>query len=402
MADAESRKAFAWISRNTVLLALASLFADISTEMLYPILPIFLTQTLHASGSIVGLVDGFAQATQNIVQGLSGWLSDKFQKRKPIALIGYLLAAIAKPLTGIAAAWPTVLGARFLDRLGAGFRSAPRDALIASSVAEEHRGKAFGLEGIGDNLGAFLGPLLAVLLLITWQLDIRWIFYLAVIPGLLAFLMVLLVRERPSAIAAKARLDVNLRQFPKAYWIYLLVTALFGIGNSSNAFLILQTQDIGASLVTTILIYAGFNLVAALISYPAGFLSDRFGRRDILLLSFIIFLIAYLGFALTRNVFLIGLLFVFYGLYQGIFRSVGKAFASDFVPEHLRASGIGWYSTTVGLLQLLASVVAGLLWDRVSHEAVFIYGAVFALVGSASLLALIPSKTNAPDASVTP
>jgi MFS family permease len=398
MTEAAPRKAFAWISRNTVLLALASLFADISTEMLYPILPIFLTQTLHASGSVVGLVDGIAQATQNIVQGLSGWLSDKLQKRKPIALVGYLLAAIAKPLTGVATAWPTVLGARFLDRLGAGFRSAPRDALIASSVAEEHRGKAFGLEGIGDNLGAFLGPLLAVLLLITLQLDIRWIFYLAVIPGLLAFLMVLLVRERPSAIAAKARLDVNLRQFPKAYWTYLLVTALFGIGNSSNAFLILQTKETGASLVTTILIYAGFNLVAALISYPAGFLSDRFGRRDVLLLSFIIFLIAYLGFALTRNIVLIAMLFVFYGLYQGIFRSVGKAFASDFVPEHLRASGIGWYSTTVGLLQLLASVVAGLLWDRVSHEAVFVYGAVFALVGSAGLLALIPSKAHSPDA----
>lgn len=149
MADTEPRKAFAWISRNTVLLALASLFADISTEMLYPILPIFLTQTLHASGSVVGLVDGIAQATQNIVQGLSGWLSDKFQKRKPIALIGYFLAAIAKPLTGVATVWPTVLGARFLDRLGAGFRSAPRDALIASSVAEEHRGKAIGLASIG-------------------------------------------------------------------------------------------------------------------------------------------------------------------------------------------------------------------------------------------------------------
>ncbi|MER9202988.1 MFS transporter [Mesorhizobium sp. M0933] len=388
------RKTFAWISRNTVLLALASLFADISTEMLYPILPIFLTQTLHASGSVVGLVDGIAQATQNIVQGFSGWLSDRLQKRKPIALIGYFLASIAKPLIGVATVWLMVLGARFVDRLAAGFRSAPRDALLASSVADEHRGKAFGLEGIGDNLGAFLGPLLAVLLLIALKVDIRWIFYLALIPGLLAFLMVVLVHEQPLAVAAKAKIDVNLRQFPKAYWIYLLVTALFGIGNSSNAFLILQTQDIGASLEATILIYAGFNLVAALISYPAGFLSDRFGRKGVLLSSFVIFLIAYLGFVLTRNIYLIGLLFAFYGFYQGIFRSVGKAFASDFVPQELRASGIGWYSTTVGLLELAASVVAGQLWDRVSHEAVFIYGAVFAVVGSAGLLALIPRRTD--------
>ncbi|WP_281035102.1 MFS transporter [Mesorhizobium tamadayense] len=375
-------------------MALASLFADISTEMLYPILPIFLTQTLHASGSVVGLVDGIAQATQNIVQGFSGWLSDRLQKRKPIALVGYFLAAIAKPLIGLATAWPMVLGARFGDRLGAGFRSAPRAALVASSVAEEHRGKAFGLEGIGDNLGAFLGPLLAVLLLVSLNVDIRWIFYLALIPGLLAFLMVLLVREQQLAVSAKATLDVNLRRFPKAYWTYLLVTALFGIGNSSNAFLILQTKDIGASLEATILIYAGFNLVAALISYPAGLLSDRFGRKGVLLASFTIFLIAYVGFAVIRNIYLIGLLFAFYGLYQGIFRSVGKAFASDFVPQQLRASSIGWYSSTVGLLELMASLVAGQLWDRVSHEAVFVYGAIFAVVGCVGLLALIPWQTN--------
>ena len=293
---------FSGLSRNTFLLALASLFADISTEMLYPILPIFLTQTLKASGSVVGLIEGVAGATQNIVQGFSGALSDKLQRRKPVALVGYFLAALGKPLMGAATVWQGVLGGRFLDRLGTGTRSAPRDALIASSVDEANRGRAFGLEGVGDNAGAFLGPLLAVLLLIVWQLDIRLIFYLAVIPGLLAFLMVLLVEERAAAVTAKAKIDINLRQFPKPYWKYLLATALFGIGNSSNAFLILQTKDIGASLTMTILIYAGFNLVAALISYPAGFLSDQLGRRNILLVSYAIFLVTYLGFALTRNI----------------------------------------------------------------------------------------------------
>jgi MFS family permease len=388
----------AGLSRNTVLLAFASLFADISSEMLYPILPIFLTQTLHASGSIVGLVEGVAQATQNVVQGFSGWLSDKLQKRKSLALAGYFVSAIAKPLMGLAKAWPGVLGGRFLDRLGAGFRSAPRDALIASSVSEQDRGRAFGLEGVGDNLGAFLGPLLAVFLFISFHVDIRWIFYLAIIPGLLAFFMVLLVRERPVPVAAKSKIDVSLRQFPKDYWKYLLVTALFEIGNSSNSFLILQTKGVGASSEVTILIYAGFNLVAALISYPAGSLSDRWGRRNILLLSFVIFFVAYLGFARTKSVVLVANLFIFYGLFQGIFRSVGKAFASDFVPEQLRASGVGWYSTTVGLLELVASVVAGLLWDRVGHAAVFYYGAVFAMVGSIALLTVIPRERNRPAA----
>jgi MFS family permease len=204
--------------------------------------------------------------------------------------------------------------------------------------------------------------------------------------------MILLVTERHAPVTAKAKIDLSLRQFPKAYWKYLLATALFGIGNSSNSFLILQTKELGASLETTILIYAGFNLVAALISYPAGSLSDRWGRRNILLLAFLIFLVAYLGFAFTRNITLIAVLFAGYGLYQGIFRSVGKALATDFVPDRLRASGIGWYNTTLGILGLLASVVAGLLWDHVGHTAVFVYGAVFAAIGSIALLILLPAK----------
>jgi MFS family permease/predicted RNA-binding Zn-ribbon protein involved in translation (DUF1610 family) len=386
------KSSVAGISKNTVLLALTSLFADISTEMLYPILPIFLTQTLHASGSVVGLVDGTAQATQNIVQGFSGWLSDKLQKRKSLALIGYLVSAIGKPLMGIATAWPGVLGGRFMDRLGSGFRSAPRDALIASSVSEENRGRAFGLEGIGDNLGAFLGPLLTVLLFIWLRFPIRSIFYLAIVPGLLAFFMILLVQENPLTVPAKSKIDVSLRQFPKAYWKYMLVTALFGLGNSSNSFLILQTKSIGASVELTILIYAGFNLIAALVSYPAGSFSDRFGRRGVLLIAFLIFFVAYFGFARTRSVALIATLFVFYGLFQGIFRSVGKALASDYVPEQLRASALGWYNTTLGLLQLVASVIAGLLWDHMGHASVFYYGAIFAFLGGIGLFMLTPRE----------
>src|SRR5438034_2589932 len=172
-----------------------------------------------------------------MVQAFSVAISDRLQKRKGIALAGYLAAAIAKPLMGISTGWQGVFGARLLDRLGAGSRSAPRDALIASSVDKENRGRAFGLEGVGDNAGAFLGPLLAVFLLYALHVGMRAIFYLAIVPGLLAFFMVLLVKERPAAVAAKSKIDVGLRQFPKVYWRYLLVTALFGLGNSSNSFL---------------------------------------------------------------------------------------------------------------------------------------------------------------------
>ncbi|TCS25710.1 sugar phosphate permease [Acetobacter aceti NBRC 14818] len=388
------RACFTGLSRNVVLLAIASLFTDISTEMLYPVLPVFLTQTLGASGSIVGLIDGCAQAAQNIAQGISGALSDRLRKRKSIALIGYFLAALSKPLMGLSTSWTGLFGARMLDRLGTGARSAPRDALIASSVEEKKRGRAFGLEGAGDNAGAFLGPLLAALLLSLPQVGIRSIFYLALIPGLLAVCMVLFVTDNPEAVVAQSRLGAGLGRFPVMYWKYLLVTALFGLGCSSNAFLILRLQEAGMSLQATILLYSVFNLVAALVSYPAGYLSDQWGRRSMLLLSFVIFLIASLGFALSRNGILLPVLFVVYGLYQGISRSIGKTLAADLVPPELRATGIGWYSATVGLFQLVASIVAGELWDHIGHAAVFYDGALFAVVGIIGLLVLLPRGTG--------
>lgn len=379
----------AGLTRNTFLLAAGSFFADVSTEMLYPILPIFLTQTLNASGSIVGLVEGTAQATQNIVQGFSGSLSDRRRKHKTIAMIGFIAAALAKPLIGIATAWPGVFCARLLDRIGTGTRSAPRDALVAESVNKEYRGRAFGLEGFGDNAGAFFGPLLAIALLFWLQVGFRTIFLIAIIPGLLAFAMVALVRERPATIAAEATINVSPRRLPASYWKYLLVTVIFGIGNSSNSFLILETRNIGASLPLTILIYAGFNLAAALISYPAGSLSDRWGRKNLLLVAYVVFMVAYLGFALSHNVAVIATAFTGYGLFQGMFRAVGKAFASDFAPAGLHASAIGWYNTTVGLLGLFASVTAGLLWDHVGHAAVFFFGATSAAAGCVALVVLV-------------
>ncbi len=383
-----------WLTRNVILLSLSSLFGDISTEMLYPILPLFLTQVLGAGGSIVGLIDGIAQATQNLVQGVSGTVSDRLRRRKPIALAGFFLAAISKPMIGLATAWPGVLGARFLDRIGAGTRSAPRDALVAASAPDADRGKAFGLEGFGDNLGAFLGPLIAVLLLGTFHVDLRVIFYLAVIPGLLAFAMVLFTREERAEFAAKEKVDARFGRFPRPYWQYLAAIGLFGLGNSSNAFLILETQAAGASVENTVLVYAGFNLVAALISYPTGFLSDTFGRRNLLLLALGVFFLAYAGFALTTNVFAIALLFVCYGAFQGMFRAAGKTLAADLVPADLRAGGIGWYNSLVGLTQLFASIVAGLLWDHAGHQAVFVYGAIFAILGMVALVMLVPARTG--------
>jgi MFS family permease len=386
------RKYFSGLSRNTFLLAFASLFADTSSEMLYPVLPLFLTQTLRASPAVLGIVEGVAPAVQNGVQGFSGWLSDRLQRPKPIALAGYLLAAVAKPFIGISSGWSGVLAARSVDRFSTGIRSAPRDALVAASADETNRGKAFGLEGVGDNLGAFIGPLIAIAFLGGFQLQLRSIFFIAVAPGLLAALMVFFVQERPVPAVAKARLDLSLSRFPASYWRYLAATVLFGIGNSSNSFLILRTKDLGVPLTETILIYAFFNLVAALASYPAGHLSDRLGRKTVLLCSFLVFLAVYAGFGLTSNLYFIGGLFVLYGVFEAAFRAVGKAFASDFVPAELRASAVGWYTASVGLSGLVASVVGGELWTRIGPSATFLYGAGFALLGSLALVLMVPRR----------
>ncbi len=374
--------------KNIILLTLTSLFADISTEMLYPVLPIFLTQYLGVGGAVVGLVEGVAIATQYIQMGISGYISDKLRKRKIVAVIGYSLAALSKPLIGLSQVWQGVFVARFLDRLGTGTRSAPRYALVAQSSDEKSRGKAFGLEGFGDNLGAFLGPLIAVALIFYLKVEIHQIFYLAIIPGLLAVVMVLFVKEKGTKIKMKYKLDTNTHLFPKSYWKYLGVIAIFGVGNISSSFMILQTRSVGVPLITTILIYAFFNLVAALASYPAGTLSDKLGRKKVLLASFIVFLVSLLGFAVTKNVFVIALLFALYGIYQGVFRAVGNAFASDFVSDELRASSIGWFNTTVGLSGLIASLTAGLIYDKVSHQAVFLVAAIFVSLGSLLLLTL--------------
>jgi len=370
------------LTKNTYLLTFTSLFADISTEMLYPVLPVFLTQYLKASGSIVGLIEGVATATQYIQMGISGWISDKLKRRKSIALIGYSLAAISKPLIGLSTFWTGVLGARFLDRLGTGTRSAPRYALVAESANEKDRGKAFGLEGFGDNLGAFLGPLLTVVLIFYFKVEIRHIFLLALIPGSIALAFVFLVKEKKEKVKVKYKLDTNLKNFPRSYWKYLIAIAIFGFGNLSSSFLILQTRNVGVSLIYTILIYAFFNLVAASISYPLGTLSDKFGRKKILIISFLSFLISLFGFVLAKNIFIIAFLFVLYGIYQGIFRAVGNAYASDFVSEDLRATAIGWFNAVVGLSGLIASLMAGIIYDKISHPAVFITSAIFVSIGS--------------------
>lgn len=391
MTESLSSRHFLGLTKNTFFLALTSLFADISTEMLYPVMPIFLTTIIKAPVSVVGIVEGIAEGTQYIAQGLSGWLADRFRRKKPIALFGYGLGAMAKPFIGLSATWPQVLGARFLDRFGSATRSAPRDALIAASVEAPHRGRAFGLEGIGDNLGAVAGPLLAIFLIYSLHTSLRSIFVIAVVPGLLALAMMFLVKEDGfKSYKTDKSYKFSARGLPKSFWKYVLIIALFGIGNSSNSFLILRARNLGFSVESAIFLYALYNLVAALSSYPAGSLSDRFGRKSLLMAAFFISAVTYLGFALGHNLVLIGGLFALYGSYQGIFRSVGKSTAADLVPAELRATGLGIFTATIGLTTLSASMLAGQLWTRIDPSVVFFYGSICTIVSSIALLRLWP------------
>lgn len=374
------------LPRSVYLFALVSLFGDVSTEMLYPILPLFLTQELGAPRTAVGIIEGVADATQNIVQGASGWLADRIGRSKPIAIVGYVLAALAKPTIGLASAWPMVLASRFVDRLGTGIRSAPRDALIASTVDESRRGAAFGLEGIGDNMGAVLGPLLAALLLYVLHVQTRAIFLIAFVPGLVAVALITSVPETRAARVNEERFDV--RALPTAYWRYLAAIVVFGIGNASSAFLILRASDVGVPAELTLIVYAGYNLVAALASYPAGRLSDTWGRKPVMVATLAVFAATFALLAVASTGALVAVAFGLYGLYRGALRTAGKALAVDLAPAELRATGVGMYSSAIGLSALVAGAIAGGLWDRIGAAATFGWGAGCGAVG-AILLALL-------------
>jgi MFS family permease len=362
--------------------------------MLFPVLPIFVTQVLGASAGTLGAMEGMATATQYVVQGPSGWLSDRLRSRRFLAASGFLVAALAKPLIGFSASWPEALAGRFADRFGTAIRSAPRDAMIAGSVGYEARGRAFGLESVGDNLGAFIGPLVCALVIFGMHLPIRSVFYLALIPGLASVVVVLLVKERAAAAAGPGNRP-HLRGLPAEYWKYLLATSVFGLGNATNALLILRAENVGLSLETTVLVYAGFNLCASVASLPAGYLSDRFGRKRTLMAGLGIFVITYTGFAVGANVVVVAILLVFFGAFQGTFRTIGKALAADLTPESRRGAGLGLYAATVGLSGLFAGVIGGQLWDRLGPATTFWYGSALGILGIVAVGLLVPAGGGA-------
>ncbi|HSE99174.1 MAG TPA: MFS transporter [Blastocatellia bacterium] len=382
------------LSRSTVIIGLVSLLSDISTEMIYPLLPIFLTQTLGVPKTVVGLIEGIATGTASVVTGLSGWFSDRIGRRKPVAFTGYALTALSRPIIAFAAAWPVVLGARFADRFGKGIRSAPKDALLADNTPPEQRGRAYGFERTMDYTGAVAGPVIGLALL-SWLGSgrISSVFLLSTIPATMAAILILTLREKRDRIATAAkRVKFSLEGTTREYRRLLIVTAVFGLANSANAFLILRAGSLGLNERATILAYALYNAVAALMSLPAGAASDRFGRRNLLILGYGIYALAYAGFGAASAGWMVWPLFVAYGLFPALTDGVAKAMAVDTAGSAGRATAIGIYSAVVGITQIAASYIGGMLWDTIDASATFYFGAMLSAAAVALLFVLLPAK----------
>jgi MFS family permease len=385
------------VERNVFILGIISFFTDISSEAVYPLVPIFLTKTLGAPLAAVGAIEGVAEGTASIVRWLSGWLSDRLGRRKPFVVLGYGLAAVAKPLLALAFHWPVVLFARFVDRFGKGLRTAPRDALVAQWTERQERGRAFGFHRAVDTAGAVLGPLGALALLAILGNNFRLIFLLAFIPAALGMVLLRLVAERvpqgESSPAAQPR-GGGLR-FGAPFYAFLIVSLVFALGNSSDAFLILRSRNLGLGVSEAVLAYVAYNVSYSLLAMPAGIASDRLGRRNVIGLGFAVFAAVYLGFAVIDAGAYVWLLFPVYGVYMALTEGVGRALVADLVPSERRGSALGLYQGGVGLMALLSSIMAGFLWDNVGVSAPFFLGGSTAALALVLLVVLIPRRQTA-------
>ncbi len=377
------------LPKNIIVLGFVSLFTDISSEMLYPIVPIFLTSVLGAPMAIVGLIEGIAESTASFLKAVSGWLSDKVRKRRPFIAAGYSLSAIAKPLLALAYVWPTVLIARFVDRFGKGLRTAPRDALIADSCAPEVRGAAFGFHRAMDTIGAVLGPLIAIALLAMLKGNLRAIFLLSFLPAALSVAVIFIyLKSEPRVPAGAVPLKFNLKLFGPQFAKFLFVSSIFALGNSSDAFLIIRAKGLGFTTTLVILTYVAYNVTYSLFSLPFGALSDRVPRKWVLAGGYLVFAFVYAGFGIAVKRAEVWALFFIYGFYMAMTDGIGKAFISDLVPQEARASALGAYHFVTGALSLFASLIGGLLWGLFGGPATFFYGSLMAALACIGLIFL--------------
>lgn len=372
-----------------------SFFTDVSTEIIYPLLPVFLTTTLGASMAFVGLIEGVAESTASLLKIASGWWSDRVRKRKPLMIAGYGLSALTRPLIALAATGAHVFAARFIDRIGKGIRSSPRDALLAASVPPDQRGAAFGVQRMMDNAGAVLGPLLAWLMLRWFTDDYRVLFWIAVIPMIGAMIALIFgAKERPLISPSIIPLAAVVFNVTPAFKSYLGAVLLFTLGNSSDAFLLLRAQAAGVPVSSLPLLWMALHMVKSASSYPAGVLSDRVGRRGLIIGGWCVYALVYLGFGFASQPWHIWALFLAYGIFFGMTESAERALVADFYDDTQRGRAFGAFNFITGIGALPASLLMGSIWTTYGPAGAFSMGAAFAMMAALWLRLGVPEPAK--------
>lgn len=382
---------------NTVLLVgMVSLLTDVSSEMVYPLLSLYLTTTLGATPAIVGIIEGIAESIASLLKTYSGYLSDKIQRRKPLAILGYGSATFGKLFLYFSTSWGWVLAGRVVDRLGKGIRTAPRDALIAEASDANRLGHSFGLHRALDTLGAVIGIAIAYFLFTTTKGQYTKIFLLSMTPGILGVLLLFFVKEqKPKQAAAKVHPLAGWRALSPRLKVFFLVAFFFTLGNSSNQFLLLRANNLGFQASDVILVYLVCNIAYAVSAYPAGRLSDHIGRRILLVLGYLFYGLVYLGFAFASQRLHVWVLFGVYGLYSGLTEGVEKALVAELCPGESRGTMLGIHATLVGIGLLPASLIGGFLWKGVGPQAPFHFGGVMGVLAALGMFLVVPKLTPA-------
>jgi MFS family permease len=386
-----NKKGIFTVNRVILVLGFVSFFTDLSSNMIIPILPLYLTTVLHVQIGSIGIIEGIAESTASILKLFSGWITDRLGKRKLLMLIGYGLSNLTKPFFALSGSWSQVLIIRFSDRFGKGIRTSPRDALVADSTTKEERGKAFGFRRSMDALGAALGPLVAFGILAIYTGNYRLVFWLSVIPGILAVILIIffLKGKDRREHGEKAKLPkFGFRNLNRNFIGFSLISTLFTVGNFSDAFLALRAQDAGMLPAFIPLAFFAFNISSSIFSMPIGMLSDRIGRRPILISGFLIFAVIYYGFGIAKSVLWIWVLFVLYGLYYAFTEGVQKAYIADMVPEGQRGTAMGTYNAMTGLAALPASIMAGYLWQTFGPMVAFNTSSAIAVIAALLMIFL--------------
>jgi MFS family permease len=396
------------IPRNIWAVSLTSFFMDISSEMVINIIPLFLANDLGVQTAIIGLIEGVAESTASILKLFSGWLSDKLHSRKWLAVVGYGLSALSKPFFYFASSWEMIAGVRWADRMGKGIRTAPRDALVADSVDEKTRGFAFGFHRAADTAGAMLGLIIALVAIwLTQSTALKLgvdtfhiVVLISLLPAFLAVISLVIGARDVPVTGQRAAPKFGLKGLGKNFGFFMIMVSIFTLGNSSDAFLTLRAQTLGMNVVGIMGMLITFNFVYSLVSTPAGSLSDRIGRRRLIIGGWLVYALVYFGFGLAQSGWQVWVLYVIYGLYYGMAYGTSNAMIADIVPHELRGTAYGTYNAIIGILAFPASLIAGILWQGAGSwaglgpSAPFLFGASLSLTAAIMMIIWKPQKVT--------